>query len=96
MPLDLRSHAQAVRGQHGEALQTLDELQRQSTTSFVSPYTMAVTYAALGDTTNALGWLDRAYTTHASAMTLVAVDPLLDGLRGSGGFTLLLHRLGLQ
>jgi tetratricopeptide (TPR) repeat protein len=96
MPLDLRSYAQAVRGQRGEALRTLNELRRQSTTRFVSPYTMAVTYAALGDTTNALAWLDRAYTTHASAMAAVAVDPLMDGVRGSGGFTILLHRLGLR
>jgi tetratricopeptide (TPR) repeat protein len=93
---DLRAYGYAVRGDTGAARRLLADLRQRQSRRYVSPYSIACIYAALGDATNALEWLDKGYGTHASDLTTIAVDPRLDPLRADARFSALIHRMGLD
>ena len=56
---------------------------------------IAGAYAGLGDTEQALDWLERAYAQHANDMTTLKVNPAFDLLRGDPRYQRLLERVGL-
>jgi TolB-like protein/DNA-binding winged helix-turn-helix (wHTH) protein/Tfp pilus assembly protein PilF len=59
------------------------------------PYSVAASYAALGQKEQALRWLDRAYREHDALITFARVDPGLDPVRRDPRFAGLLRKLGL-
>jgi hypothetical protein len=61
----------------------------------VSPYPIAVIYAALGETDAAFEWLDKAYVSRDSWMNYVALDPRLDRMHADPRFADLLRRMKL-
>ena len=67
-----------------------------SATRYVSPYTIACVYVALGDRTSAFTWLERAYAAHASEMYALKVDPILDPLHDDPRWATLVRRMGLN
>jgi eukaryotic-like serine/threonine-protein kinase len=62
---------------------------------YVSPTTIAILYARLGDKENAFRYLDKAYANHDDALTSVKTDRDLDLLHADPRFAALLRRMGL-
>lgn len=61
-----------------------------------SPYVRARIYAAIGDKSQALRWLDEAHQEHDGGLSLLKVDPGMDGLRAEPRFQAILERIGLS
>ena len=74
----------------------LDQLKERSKGSYVSPYFIALVYAALGEKDHAFEWLEKAYNEHQPYLTLIKVEPVFDSLRSDPRFADLLSRIGLK
>jgi tetratricopeptide (TPR) repeat protein len=88
-------HAYAVSGKRAEAQKVLAELQDLSKRRYVDPYDIALIYMGLGDKSQTLEWLAKAYVDHSFHLTWIKVDPQLDSLRVEPRFQDLLRRVGL-
>ena len=86
----------AVSGRTAEARKLLDQLMEQSKKQYVSPFYVAIVYAGLGESDQALDWLEKAYKDRSNAIVFAKVDPQLDTLRTTPRFQSLLHRLAFQ
>ncbi len=89
-------HALAVAGRRAEALAVLEGLRHLSATQYVSPYSVALVHAGLGDRDEALAWLDKAYAERSDYMPYLRLEPMLDGLRSDHRFAALVGRVGLS
>jgi TolB-like protein/DNA-binding winged helix-turn-helix (wHTH) protein/Tfp pilus assembly protein PilF len=69
-------------------------LERQSKVHYVSPYTFAVSYAAMGEKEKALEDLRQAYEERYPSMVFVKIEPVFDNLRSDSRYEELLHRIG--
>jgi len=85
----------AALGRRREAATVLRELEAQSRRRSVPPYDLAVIHAGLGQTDDALLWLDKSLATHDPESMILPIDPRLDSLRGDPRFAALLRRMGL-
>ena len=88
-------HLYAVWGKGEEARQVLAELITKSESSYVSAYDVGVIYAGLGETEQALRWLDKAVEQRPFWLVWLNLDPRLDGLRSDPRFQDLLREIGL-
>jgi TolB-like protein/DNA-binding winged helix-turn-helix (wHTH) protein/Tfp pilus assembly protein PilF len=89
-------HVLAVAGRRAEALAILEGLGDLSATRYVSPYSVALVHAGLGDRDQALAWLDKAYAERSDYMPYLKLEPMLDGLRSDHRFVALVGRVGLR
>jgi DNA-binding winged helix-turn-helix (wHTH) protein/TolB-like protein/Tfp pilus assembly protein PilF len=87
--------ALALSGRRAEALAELDRVLKLSTQRYISAVDIASIYASLGDTDNALDWLDRALQQRASTLGFLAQNPAFDGLHDDPRFAALVDRVGL-
>lgn len=87
--------ALAAAGRTAEARKMYDLLAQQRG-GYVSPVTLAVVATGLGETQQALEWLEAAYRTRANQIAWIKVDPRFDPLRRQARFTALLEKLRLQ
>jgi tetratricopeptide (TPR) repeat protein len=85
----------ATSGYKGVLRSWLDGLLEVSKHGYVSPYTVAQTYARLGEKESAFRWLEKAYAVHDSMLGSLKVDPCFESLRGDRRFADLVLRLGL-
>ncbi|MFA5909910.1 MAG: tetratricopeptide repeat protein [Vicinamibacterales bacterium] len=76
----------AMMGNTAAALEAVKELHVRSKSTFVPSYSVAVIYAALGQTATALEWLQRAFAERSYWMIYRNIDPALDPLRIEPGF----------
>ena len=88
-------HVLAVAGHRVEALAILEDLRHLSATRYVSPYSIALVHAGLGERDQALVWLDKAYAERSDYMPYLTLEPMLDGLRSDHRFAALVERVGL-
>lgn len=88
-------HVQGAAGWKQAALETLDELKRLSGERYVTPYGIALVHAGLGETDQALLWLERALGDRAHWLVWLKLDPRLDGLRSDRVFGDVLKRVGV-
>ncbi|PYO34492.1 MAG: hypothetical protein DMD86_08515 [Candidatus Rokuibacteriota bacterium] len=88
-------HALGVAGRRAEALAMLEGLRQLSSTRYVSPYSVALVHAGLGDRDQALAWLEKAYVERSDYMPYLNREPMLDGLRSDPRFAALVRRVGL-
>ncbi len=89
-------HIYGVAGRSVEAQQVLDELQARSRQRPVPPEYIAVIYAGLGQSDQALAWLERGYEEHSVMLPMwMKSDWRFDGLRTDARFVELLRRVGL-
>lgn len=88
--------AHAVAGNIDEARKLLGELMAMSASHYVSPYSIVLIYAGLGEREMALRWLERAFEEKSDYLSWLKSDPRLDGLRSDARFTDLLRRVRLQ
>jgi len=82
-----------VSGQRAQAKALLKKLLVTSKQQYVDPIAVARIYIALGETLNALQWLNRGYEARAPMVWLV--DPIFDVLRSDPRFQDLVRRIGL-
>jgi len=74
----------------------LDFLLVQSSHARVQPTTLASLYACLGETEQALGWLERAVEQHEGEVVWLKARSDYDSLRRDPRFTNLLKRTNLD
>lgn len=91
-PLSLAGYTYAVAGQKTEAERILRELQEMPRHRYVPPYNVALVYHGLGDSVEALDWLEKACEENDVHMVFLAVDPKWDTLRNDPRFNSLLGR----
>lgn len=84
----------AVIGREAEARAMLDAL--IASTSGAAPFHVAIAWTALGETDEAIRWLERAATQQDPWISALAVDPSLEALRANDRFISLSRRLGLS
>jgi tetratricopeptide (TPR) repeat protein len=94
-PLAVTAIVQALAGKTPEARKTLDELLDRSRQTYVSPYQIAVVYAALGERDRAFTWLEKAYEARSWYLGALLVDPAVDVLRSDPRFAALVRKVGL-
>jgi tetratricopeptide (TPR) repeat protein len=85
----------AVAGRSEEAREMLASLERKRAERHVSPWALATIHARLGQTQEALGWLERAFEERDPSLLWLKVHPRMDVLRGEPRYTSLLERLKL-
>jgi TolB-like protein/DNA-binding winged helix-turn-helix (wHTH) protein/Flp pilus assembly protein TadD len=84
----------AVAGRRSDAQRILEDLKRQSKTSYVSPYMIAVIWSGLGDKDRAFEFLERSYEEKSSDLAyFLRADLRLDSLRGDPRFGELITRM---
>jgi serine/threonine protein kinase/Tfp pilus assembly protein PilF len=87
------AHTFVLWGKHDRARQLLDELERESQTQYVSAYSIAGVWAALGDRDQTLGWIEKACDERSARLPWIYVDPAFDAFRSDTRFQELLRRV---
>lgn len=93
--LALSGYTHAVAGRREEAERTLGGLKTISEQRYVPAYYLALIHHGLGNSGEALRWLEKAYEERDGRMVLIGVDPKWDSLRGDPRFAAILKRMGL-
>jgi TolB-like protein/DNA-binding winged helix-turn-helix (wHTH) protein/Tfp pilus assembly protein PilF len=83
----------AETGQVDESRAILNEMLRLSESRWVPPYHIALVYNALGETNQALAWLEKGYKHHDPKMALLK-EERWNNLRGDPRFQDILRRVG--
>jgi len=82
-------------GRRAEALAELDRVLKVAAERYVSPLDIAGIYASLGESDDALQWLNRALEQRASALGFLAQNPAFDSLHRDARFVALVQRVGV-
>jgi eukaryotic-like serine/threonine-protein kinase len=90
------AYAYACAGRRNEALAELSHSLRGPQELYPHPYSVALTYAILGEKERAFEWLDRAYEDRSEDLLYVNVDPSFRSLRSDSRFQNLVRRIGLH
>jgi TolB-like protein/Tfp pilus assembly protein PilF len=86
--------AQARAGQHDEAQKILSRMTEEAKSRYVSAYSFALMFIALGDKERAIDSLERAYREGAANdIITIKVDPMLEDLRGQPRFEALAEKI---
>ena len=85
--------AYGLSGTGAEATKTLSELKRLAEREYVPSSAVALVHVGLGNKTQALEWLDRAYQEHDFSLVFLGVAPWFESLRGEARFQQLLRRI---
>jgi cytochrome c-type biogenesis protein CcmH/NrfG len=89
-------HAYALAGEADRARQILYELEKLRADRYVSAVLSAEVHAGLGDTDEALSWLNKAEEERSPELSWLGVRPTFRSLRTSPGFSTLLTTIGLS
>jgi TolB-like protein/Flp pilus assembly protein TadD len=84
-----------IQGQRQEAHTILDSLIRLSRSKYVTPYGVALVYAALNDKENAFKCLDQAYADRANWLVWLKLDPRWRLLYDDKRYGALVDKIGL-
>jgi tetratricopeptide (TPR) repeat protein len=85
----------AVAGRRSDAEQVLQGLLGRARQSYVSPFDIALIYAALGEKDTAFAWMEKAVAERSTWLVYSKWEPRLDPLRSDPRFQDLLRRIGL-
>jgi tetratricopeptide (TPR) repeat protein len=94
-PIAFRAHVQALTGDRAAAERVVHTLTGLSTSKYVPPCNIAMIYAGLRDTENALCWLEKGFETRDVRLVFLLADPRWDVLRQEPRFRNLSRRLNL-
>jgi tetratricopeptide (TPR) repeat protein len=86
-------HGYAVLGNRSEAERSLHELIELSEQHYVSAYLIAKVFTGLGEKSEALTWLEKAYQDRSVFVAWLKVEPEMDALRSEPRFKAILRRL---
>jgi TolB-like protein/Flp pilus assembly protein TadD len=93
-PLAALGQARARNGQKDEARKILARLHEEAKSRFVAPYAIALVLTGLGEKTQAIDELERAFREGTGAyLFVIKVDPFLDDLRGDPRFEALVQKI---
>jgi DNA-binding winged helix-turn-helix (wHTH) protein/tetratricopeptide (TPR) repeat protein len=95
-PVAHLAYTLAKSGQRREAQVELDRLLELSTERFVPPYLIALVYNGLGESEQALDWLERGFQQRDPKTVFLMVEPKWANLRSEPRFQDLLQRVGLK
>jgi tetratricopeptide (TPR) repeat protein len=87
-------HVYGVAGKTSQAQSVLAALHAQAAQHYVPSYWFALVYAGLGQRTQALRYLERAYEERSTVLAYLQIDPRLAPLRNEARFLALVRRLG--
>ena len=93
MATGLLGYAYARNGQKDKAMETLNELNQLASRRFVSPYHQALVYLGLGENSQAIDWLEKAYEERSPWLTWLKVEPMFDPLRSDPRFQALYQKM---
>ena len=88
-------HAYGRAGDRKAAEKMIAELTK-SATGYTSAYNVALIYAGLAETDNALSWLARAVEQHDLFLAWMNVEPMFDSVRAEPRFAEMVKRIGLK
>ena len=91
----LLAYAYGAAGKKLEARKIIEELSREESKRYVSPFPIAAAYVGLGENDQAFKMLEKAYTERSWAMGMLNVNPIFDPIRSDRRFTNLLVRMNL-
>jgi eukaryotic-like serine/threonine-protein kinase len=94
--IGLRGYILAISGQREVARPMLAELTDRAAQGRVSPSSVALIHAGLGDKDAAFAWLDKAYAERDFPLRHLKVAPYWDSLRSDPRFARLLQRVHLE
>ena len=86
--------AYALAGRKQEARNILARLKKAARDHYISPYSTGLICASLGQTDEALDWLEKAHNDRFWMMAFLKVDPRWDRLRSHPRFVDILRRTG--
>jgi TolB-like protein/Tfp pilus assembly protein PilF len=86
------AEVQARLGNRDEALKILSQLQ-SSDEKYVSPSSIALIYASLGELDQSFSWNERAFEERDASLVWLQVAPESDSVRSDSRFADLLHRM---
>ena len=89
------SYANAKLGKHADARNALKRLLELSAKRYVPPYNIALIYMGLGEGSEALTWLDRAFEERDPRMVFLKVESKWKSLHDNGRYVQLLNRMNL-
>jgi TolB-like protein/DNA-binding winged helix-turn-helix (wHTH) protein/Flp pilus assembly protein TadD len=87
------ARAYVASGKRGEAAKLLGDLKKRSSPGYSNASEIAMVYASLGDTDQAMNWLEKGYEDRFNPGVLLR--PGFDPLRSDSRFQNLVHRVGL-
>jgi DNA-binding winged helix-turn-helix (wHTH) protein/tetratricopeptide (TPR) repeat protein len=93
--LGFLGHAHAMVGNREEAIKILDELEELAKRTYVPPFSIGLIYTALGESTEAFEWFEKALVAQNEWLNWLKVTPQVDSLRAYEQFQDLLRRLNL-
>jgi serine/threonine protein kinase/tetratricopeptide (TPR) repeat protein len=79
----------------GACTALIELLKDESQKEYISPYEIAVDYAAMGDRDHTFEWLEKAYTERSGRMEYVKIENVLQPFRSDPRYIDLLKRMGL-
>lgn len=82
-------------GRTSEARELIHLLDERAKSTYVSTAAFVQIHSALGNVDEAIDWLEKARAERRGFVAYVAVNPLLDPLRGSARFAEIVRELGL-
>jgi tetratricopeptide (TPR) repeat protein len=91
-PVSLQGYLLGRTGHAAEARTLIASLEAQAAKTYVSPYTMALIQAGLGDRDGVFDWLDRAYAVRDVHLIYLPADVKWDPYRSDPRFVALLAR----
>jgi DNA-binding winged helix-turn-helix (wHTH) protein/tetratricopeptide (TPR) repeat protein len=75
------AEALAVSGSRAQASRMLSDMIKDSQTRYVQPFGVALAYLGLGQRSQALEWVQKAFDDHTTSMVWAKIDPEIDQLR---------------
>jgi TolB-like protein/tetratricopeptide (TPR) repeat protein len=96
LALPYLGYAYALSGKRDEAIKVLKRLEELSQHQYVSPFSMAVVHAGLGDEGGMFAWLERAYEGRSNKLVFLGVQPIFKRFHSDSRFKSLLRRIGLE
>ncbi|QHN03973.1 tetratricopeptide repeat protein [Granulicella sp. WH15] len=91
----MKAHAHAVAGDKAAAREILRELRSTPGHKCMPSYDIAATYAALGDSSQTVSWLNRACSEHNMKLFKLRQDPRFDLIRHRPEFREVVEQTGL-
>ncbi len=88
------AHVEALQGNWTAAYGILHRLLQEARERYVSPASIALIYAALGEKDQAFQWLEQAFEDRSWWLMLLKVDHRFESLRSDRRFEALLQRVG--
>ena len=88
------AYAYGATGSNEKAKALIAELESESAQRYVSPFSIAIAYAGLGDDEKAIDWLEKTKAERSDAMGILKVHPLLLRLHSNPRFIQLTRDVG--